>query len=421
MEKVTKHDWRILSLDYHHAARVENCIIVFPCSSKRFREFFIYNIHTEQWGMFVIPDDEVAPSEPYRFGPCVITVEKEVYLFGDKVLTGTEETNHMWKLVTTPQQFYAWRKIKTGTKQNTPSPRSYHSGWEFSGKLWTFGGYGPPIEDSINDNGEWILGSNNQVLCFDPSSQEWTNPKCYGTVPSPRSGHASTIVGDHAWVFGGYSNNFNSCLNDLYQFDLMSLTWTEIQTTLAKPVKRKSCSLNAVSEHQLVLHGGSYGIFEKLNDTWVFDLQSLSWRQYAANKKFTWCNHIGTTGLDRSVIIIGGVRVCRDDDDDDDEKREEDDETSIDDDDDNDDDDDDNDDDGDDNNDDDVDEDGYCSDDTCTCAQIVTTIRLEPKSLQHLAIWTINQNQKVLPWKSCLPKSLIAPFLVMEMDEEADE
>ena len=379
MKKVTKHDWKLLFLRKHQAALFKNCIIVFGGNFQSLRVILIYDIYTEQWGKFVIPNDEDVPGSIY--GNCVVTIEKEVYVYGLNMIKDVEN-NHMWKLITTLQHFYAWRKIKTGTRQNTPSPRSAHSGWEFSGKLWTFGGFGPPLEGYLNDNGEWIGGTNNQVLCFDPSSQEWMNPKCYGTIPSPRHGHATTVVGDHAWVFGGHSN---SCLNDLYQFDLLSLTWTEIQTPLTKPEKRKSCSLNAVSEHQIVVHGGYSKISEDLNDTWVFDLHTSSWKQYAADKKFTWNGHTGTTGLDRSVIIIGGVTICCDYDDDDIDEDDKD-----------------------------VDEDRDCTDDKCTCAQIVTTIRLEPKSLQHLAIRTINQNQKVLPWKSCLPKSLIDSFLVTE-------
>ena len=345
-------------------------------------------------------------------------------MFGCQMLAPTEEEpNQMctWKLITTPQQLYTWRKIKTGSGLNTPSPRSNHSGWEFSGKLWTFGGFGSRLEGYLNDNGEWIDGANNQVLCFDPSSQEWTNPKCYGTAPCPRFYHASTVVVDHVWLFGGYSPYFNSDLNDLYQFDLMSLTWTEIAIPLTKPDKRAFCTLNAVSEHQILMHGGSYEIAEGQNDTWGFDIQSLSWKQYAADKKFTWNGHTGTTGLGRSVIIIGGVNVSRGYCDEEEEEEDDDDNDENDGDNDNNDnnnidhdyDDDDNDDDIDDD-DDDVDENGNCSDNSCTCAKIVTAIRLEPKSLQHLAIRIVNQNQKVLPWKSCLLKQLTDLFLVRE-------
>ena len=104
--------------------------------------------------------------------------------------------------------------------------------------------------------------------------------------------------------------------------------------------------------------------------------------------------------MDRSVIIIGGLNICRDDDNDDDVYDYDNYDYSNDDDDD------------DYDGDDDYDDDDDCSNDTCDCAQTVTTIRMEPKSLQHLAIWTISQNQSELPWESCLPKSLIARFLL---------
>ena len=103
-----------------------------------------------------------------------------------------------------------------------------------------------------------------------------------------------------------------------------------------------------------------------LNDIWVLDLQSLSWKQHTANKKCACRYQSGTSGLNSSMIFIGGLRLCGS------------------------------------NTDNDIDD-----DDT-----IVTTFRLEPKSLQQIAIWTIHQNQSVLPWKSCLPKSsLLVRFL----------
>ena len=118
---------------------------------------------------------------------------------------------------------------------------------------------------------------NNQVLCFDPFSHKWTNPKCYGTIPSPRCCTASTIARDHVWLFGGDSVNVGEN-NELYKLDMIYLTWTEIATSLTKPQKRDCCSLNVLSEHQLVLHGGQSVDEDLMNDTWILDLPSLSWR-----------------------------------------------------------------------------------------------------------------------------------------------
>ena len=69
------------------------------------------------------------------------------------------------------------------------------------------------------------------MLCFDPSIPLWTNPQCFGAIPSPREQHSTTIKEGKAWLFGG------SCpiqLRDLFELDMVSLTWTHIQINAIK-------------------------------------------------------------------------------------------------------------------------------------------------------------------------------------------
>ena len=65
MEKVTKHDRKLLFLRNNQAARVENCIIVFGGNFPSLRIILIYNIYAEKWGKFVIAGDEVVPDDTY--------------------------------------------------------------------------------------------------------------------------------------------------------------------------------------------------------------------------------------------------------------------------------------------------------------------------------------------------------------------
>jgi hypothetical protein len=70
----------------------------------------------------------------------------------------------------------------------------------------SFGGKGPsgPYDDL------WV---------YDTISNSWTEPKCEGTFPPAREGHAGTVIDGILWIFGGKSR-LGSVLSDLWALDL---------------------------------------------------------------------------------------------------------------------------------------------------------------------------------------------------------
>ena len=50
-----------------------------------------------------------------------------------------------------------WSKVVAQNKAKTPSPRLGHSGWEYEGQLWTFGGTGLSLylDDYLTDHGDF--------------------------------------------------------------------------------------------------------------------------------------------------------------------------------------------------------------------------------------------------------------------------
>ena len=176
---------------------------------------------------------------------------------------------------------------------------------------------GPSPQSYLNDHGD-IEGYlrhawNNQLLCFDPSIKNWSNPQCSGSVPTPRIGHASAIIKDTVWVFGG-CNYDGITLGDIFELRMNSLTWTQIQTVQPHPQACANCTLS-VTDDKLVLHGGfaedQTTVLHAIvsSDTWIMDLASHSWRQYTSRKDHTRTSHAGCTGLNNSVIIIGGHKT----------------------------------------------------------------------------------------------------------------
>ena len=198
----------------------------------------------------------------------------------------------LWKLTRTLGGNICWNRIISAT---TPSSyRTGVSGWEYEGKLWIFGGYlGDPLGN---------LAYSNELLCFNPPQNEWTKPKCFGSVPTSRHTYVTTQVKDKVWLFGGINLLI---LDDLFELDMKSFTWTEIQIAQPRLTRKHGLSLNAITESKILLYGGTP------SNAWILDVPSKSWTQCSLakgddNKRI---KHTGTIGLNNCVVMIGG-RNC---------------------------------------------------------------------------------------------------------------
>ena len=347
----------------HSAVRLDNFIIIIGGLGKYHKSLSTrvikkYNLCTEEWHKVVIPKKRDAP-DPF-YGAIAVAIGGIIYTFGGKDKQSVK--NELWALNKTKSGCFKWSCIKTHCKGESPSPRYGHTGWEYAGKLWAFGGLGPSPEGYLNCHGDVArlylnyLG-HNQLLSYDPNTKKWTNPQCFGAVPVPRASHASAIIKKKVFLVGG-ANNYNMVWdNDFFQLDMQSLTWTQLGIGQPSPQACSSCSLTAISDNQLVFHGGySTERGEALGDTWILDGTSYSWRLYTSRKDHCRQNHTATLGLNSSVIIMGGYK-----------------------------------------------EDDIIFD----MCDTIFYVKLEPSSLQELALRTICKRKADLPWK-CLPKKLIA-------------
>ena len=199
-----------------------------------------YTIFTQKkWKRCVI---RKAP-KPF-YGAIGVAIEGNIFTFGGEDSENFSARNALWKLSRSKEGIFTWSFIHCKSKAKSPSPRYDHTGWECSGKLWVFGGEGPLLEGYLNDHGDTdvpFLGFtfNNQLLCYDPTSQMWTNPQCFGTVPLPKGGRSSAIIKENVWLFGRSSDDF-------FHLNMRSFTWTQIQTGQPSPQVYTRCSLTAV-------------------------------------------------------------------------------------------------------------------------------------------------------------------------------
>ena len=326
-----------------------------------------YNLYTEEWTKHVIPQGQTVPTN--RSYACAVVIGSDVYMFGGYMFPERNETNTLWKLASDPQESFVWSEIVAINKEKTPSPRSEHTGWEHGGKLWTFGGSGSSLAGYLYEYGDFVHNCNNQLLCFNPSNEEWTNPQCYGFVPEPRDGHATTKSQDKIWLYGGC--NSMTELQDLFELDMHSFTWTLIQIKQMQPFPQSSCTLSMISDDVLILHGGYTASWKRSSDTWILDLKTITWKQYNSVAAISRVVHTSSRGINNSVVIIGGLLSTK------------------------------------------------SMDQSQSIHKTTFQILTEPKSLQQLAMQKIYKHHTVLPWK-CLPRKLTV-LLDIQETEDADE
>ena len=83
------------------------------------------------------------------------------------------------------------------------------------------------------------------------------------------------------------------------------LSWTRLDAAV-NPGSRAQHTLNALSPTELVIHGGFDGSdYIGTCDTWVFNINSHTWREYTGEQDHKRIFHTATEGFDGIIIIEG--------------------------------------------------------------------------------------------------------------------
>lgn len=94
----------------------------------------------------------------------------------------------------------------------------------------------------------------NDVWCYDPITNAWTQLDCIGYIPAPREGHAAAIVDDVMYIFGGRTEE-GADLGDLAAFRISSRRWYTFQNMGPSPSPRSGHSMTAYGKQIIVLAG----------------------------------------------------------------------------------------------------------------------------------------------------------------------
>jgi Galactose oxidase, central domain len=94
-------------------------------------------------------------------------------------------------------------------------------------------------------------------------------------APSPRTGHALVCVRNRVLCFGGLTEA--GLANDLWGYDLNSLTWTKVPTFGQSPCPRRGATAVVDGSSRLVYVIGGHDGEAPLADVHVLDVERFSW------------------------------------------------------------------------------------------------------------------------------------------------
>ena len=148
--------------------------------------------------------------------------------------------------------------------------------------------------------------------CFDPSTSGSSLPK---QSPTQRHSHASAIVNDTLYVFGGLSAT-NTSYNDLWLLDLNTKEWSRPTCSGTYPSPKAAASLLAYGNGQLILYGGyshpySYPFNQQVNffdELHVYCARRQSWSQVliATQDSPKLAGHSASIVNKNQLILFGG-------------------------------------------------------------------------------------------------------------------
>ncbi|WOL16461.1 acyl-CoA-binding domain-containing protein 4 [Canna indica] len=113
------------------------------------------------------------------------------------------------------------------------------------------------------------------VWSFDVETEIWSHIEAKGNVPVSRSGHAVLIAGTALILFGGEDVKGRK-LNDLFMFDLKSLTWLPLHYKGTGPCARSN-HVAALYEDKLLFIFGGQSKSRILNDLYCLDFETMIW------------------------------------------------------------------------------------------------------------------------------------------------
>ncbi|KAI8597793.1 hypothetical protein EDD21DRAFT_396412 [Dissophora ornata] len=222
-------------------------------------------------------------------------VGESIYVFGGSDAKSCYNTLYIFDADT-----MHWSQPKT--YGSIPPPcRAHSSTLVDNRRLYVFGGGdGPQYFNELYmlDTGRRPFVKQHKL---DPYTLTWTNPQTTGARPCRRRAHTTCVYNNHIYVFGG--GDGVQALNDTHTLNLATMHWAEIQTTGTIPLSRGYHTSNLINSKYIV-YGGSDG-HECFSDIHVLDLDTRKWTKIEANEPLKRLSHTSTQ-VGSYLFVVGG-------------------------------------------------------------------------------------------------------------------
>ena len=214
------------------------------------------------WTIIEQKNREEGPPDDLHFYSAIYHPHRDsVIIFGG--LSGDDREMMEFSLLTNK-----WSHITYTNK--SPFSRMFLAGLSLhDGKLIVFGG----INSSFSLTGNAVNAFNFITRSWEKLSDNVTDG------PKNRYNHAKAIIGDCLYVYGGFNEEVQNSLNDLWEYDLNERKWRAITLDLGggleKPIYIHACSAALYQQSKLVMIGGFNSNYEPNPGAYVIDFGNM--------------------------------------------------------------------------------------------------------------------------------------------------
>lgn len=229
-----------------------------------------------------------------------------------------------------------WKKLNPSGRK--PLRVDKLASWIHGGKVYLFGGFGPPPDPNKDDISSFVThavdpstvhwgwrntrGWTNQLVIYDIATNAWEWPTVAGDIPTPRAAHAC-VANSHGDVFLFGGRHGSDRLNDLHHLDLRRrpLRWTLLHgcsfdpDNASFPTGRSWHTLTLVDDYHALLYGGYDHHGSPRGDCWLADLSpgtassaSQRWTRLQHLEKGDLLWHSSVALPIGQVYLVGGVK-----------------------------------------------------------------------------------------------------------------
>lgn len=256
----------------HSSLLVGNAFIVYGGDTKiedadvLDETLYLLNTSTRHWSR-ALP---AGPRPSGRYGHSLNILGSKIFIFGGQVegyfmndlsafdLNQLQMANNRWEIL-----------LQSDASPSIPAARTNHTVITYNDKMYLFGG----------TNGfEWF----NDVWCYDPQVNKWSQLDCIGYIPSRREGHAAALVDDVMYIFGGRTEE-GTDLGDLAAFRISLRRWYTFQNMGPSPSPRSGHSMTTVGKSIVVLGGEPSTAASTVNDLGILYVLDTTKIRYPAD------------------------------------------------------------------------------------------------------------------------------------------